>query len=48
MDYFARLGVPAALDVDAAALDRAYFALQRQWHPDRFVPKAARLSLCPW
>jgi molecular chaperone HscB len=41
MDHFARLGLPAALDLDAAALDRAYFALQRQWHPDRFVAKPA-------
>lgn len=40
MDHFARLGLPAALDLDAAALDRAYFALQRQWHPDRFVSRA--------
>jgi molecular chaperone HscB len=39
MDHFARLGLPAALDLDAAALDRAYFSLQRQWHPDRFVSK---------
>jgi molecular chaperone HscB len=39
MDHFARLGLPAALDIEAAALDRAYFALQRQWHPDRFVAK---------
>ncbi len=39
MDHFARLGLPAALDVEAASLDRAYFALQRQWHPDRFVAK---------
>ena len=37
MDHFARLGLPAALDLEPAALDRAYFALQRQWHPDRFV-----------
>jgi molecular chaperone HscB len=37
MDYFARLGLPAALDLDPASLDRAYFALQRQWHPDRFA-----------
>ena len=37
MDHFARLGLPAALDLEAAALDRAYFALQRQWHPDRFA-----------
>jgi molecular chaperone HscB len=39
MDHFARLGLPAALELDAAALDKAYFALQRQWHPDRFVGK---------
>jgi molecular chaperone HscB len=39
MDHFARLGLPAALDLEAASLDRAYFALQRQWHPDRFVAK---------
>lgn len=39
MDHFARLGLPAALDLDAAALDRAYFTLQRQWHPDRFVSR---------
>ena len=39
MDHFARLGLPAALDLEPAALDRAYFALQRQWHPDRFVAR---------
>ena len=41
MDHFARLGLPAALDLDAAELDKAYFARQRQWHPDRFVGKPA-------
>ena len=41
MDHFARLGLPAALDLELASLDRAYFALQRQWHPDRFVGKPA-------
>ncbi len=41
MNYFARLGLPAALELDAAALDKAYFAGQRQWHPDRFVGKPA-------
>ena len=41
MDHFARLGLPAALDLEPASLDRAYFALQRQWHPDRFVAKSA-------
>ena len=39
MDHFARLGLPAALDLDAGALDKAYFAGQRQWHPDRFVAR---------
>ncbi len=39
MDHFARLGLPAALDLDSGALDKAYFAGQRQWHPDRFVAK---------
>jgi molecular chaperone HscB len=39
MDHFARLGLPAALEIDAGALDKAYFARQRQWHPDRFVGK---------
>ena len=28
--------------LDAADLDRRYFALQRQLHPDRFVTKSAR------
>ena len=37
MDHFARLGLPAALELDSGALDRAYFAAQRKWHPDRFV-----------
>jgi molecular chaperone HscB len=41
MDHFARLGLPAALDLEPATLDRAYFALQRQWHPDRFVARPA-------
>jgi molecular chaperone HscB len=37
MDHFARLGLPAALDLEPASLDRVYFARQREWHPDRFV-----------
>src|SRR6266852_174489 len=39
MDHFARLGLPAALELEPAVLDKAYFSLQRQWHPDRFVSK---------
>jgi molecular chaperone HscB len=41
MDHFARLGLPAALNIEPAELDKAYFARQRQWHPDRFVGKPA-------
>ena len=41
MDHFARLGLPAAFELDAQSLDKAYFALQRQWHPDRFAAKPA-------
>ena len=41
MDHFARLELPAALDLDAGTLDKAYFAQQRLWHPDRFVAKPA-------
>ena len=37
MDHFARLGLPAALDLELTQLDRAYFSRQRRWHPDRFV-----------
>ena len=40
MDHFARLGLPAALDLEPSTLDRAYFGLQRQWHPDRFVGRS--------
>jgi len=39
MDHFARLGLPAALELEPAVLDKAYFTLQRQWHPDRFVSR---------
>ena len=41
MDHFARLGLPAALELEPAALDRAYFARQRQTHPDRFASRPA-------
>ncbi len=42
LDHFARLGLSAGFALDAADLDRRYFALQRQLHPDRFVTKSAR------
>ncbi|MBM3643813.1 MAG: Fe-S protein assembly co-chaperone HscB [Alphaproteobacteria bacterium] len=41
MDHFARLGLEATLELDGAALDKAYFAAQRRWHPDRFVTRPA-------
>ena len=47
MDHFARLGLPAALDLDAGTLDKAYFAQQRLWHPDRFVAKPPRSAPGP-
>lgn len=41
-DHFTRLGVAPGFALDAADLDRRYFALQRQLHPDRFVKKSPR------
>lgn len=42
IDHFARLDLPVRFDVDGAELDRRYFALQRQLHPDRFATRTAR------
>jgi len=42
IDHFARLDLPVRFDLDAAELDRRYFALQRQLHPDRFATRTAR------
>ncbi len=42
IDHFARLELPVRFDVDSAELDRRYFALQRQLHPDRFATRTAR------
>lgn len=41
-DHFARLGLAGGFDVDIAELDRRYFALQRQLHPDRFARRTPR------
>jgi molecular chaperone HscB len=41
-DHFRRIGLPASFDVDKAELDRRYFDLQRQLHPDRFATKSAK------
>jgi len=42
LDHFARLGLPREFTLDLAALERSYFALQRQLHPDRFTRRSAR------
>ncbi len=42
MDHFARLGLAVGFDVDVEALERPYFALQRQLHPDRFAGKSPK------
>ena len=36
-NHFARFGADAAFEVDVAALESAYFTLQKQLHPDKFV-----------
>jgi len=41
-DHFARLGLARGFGVETAELDRRYFALQRQLHPDRIVKKTPR------
>lgn len=41
-DHFTRLGLARDFDVDRGDLDRRYFALQRDLHPDRFATRAAR------
>jgi molecular chaperone HscB len=41
-DHFTRLGLPTGFAVDRAELDKRYFALQRQLHPDRFATASAR------
>jgi molecular chaperone HscB len=47
-DYFAFLGIPRKLTVDAADLERRFRALSRQFHPDYFynaTPAERRASL---
>lgn len=43
-DYFQVLGVPQRLVQDAEVLQRRFYELHRQWHPDRYQtgPQAAR------
>lgn len=41
-DHFRRLGIDVTFDLDLAMLDRRYFELQRQLHPDRFATRSGR------
>lgn len=41
-DRFARFGQPASFDIDEAAVETAYFELQRKLHPDRFATKSPK------
>ncbi|MEG3619149.1 Fe-S protein assembly co-chaperone HscB [Magnetovibrio sp. PR-2] len=42
VNHFERLGINLTFDVDVSAIDRLYFDLQRQLHPDRFATKAPK------
>ena len=45
-DHFTCLGLTRSFALDGAVLEKAYFAAQRQFHPDRFAtrPAAERLE----
>jgi len=40
-DYFAVFHLPQKLHLDAAALEKQFYALSRRLHPDRFVTRSA-------
>jgi molecular chaperone HscB len=42
LDHFARLGLARGFALDTAEIDRRYFQLQRQLHPDRFAMRGSR------
>ena len=39
IDYFSQFGLPRHLQMDLAALEKAYYAQSRRLHPDRFATK---------
>lgn len=45
LNYFDLIKIPVAYQIDANSLEAAYFAAQRQYHPDRFVNKSASEKL---
>lgn len=42
VDHFTRLGMKPGFEIDAADLERKYFAFQRSFHPDRFAAKSPK------
>lgn len=42
LDHYKRLGLDQSFDLDETGLDRHYFDLQRQLHPDRFATKSPK------
>ncbi len=45
IDHFRRLDLPATFDLRREDVERRYFTLQRQIHPDRFAAKSAKERL---
>jgi molecular chaperone HscB len=41
MDYFEFFSMPRKLELDASELEKAFYALSRKLHPDRFAGKSA-------
>jgi len=41
-DHFQRMGLERSFDVDMDALEKAYFRMQRDLHPDRFATKTPK------
>jgi molecular chaperone HscB len=41
LNHFTALNLPQGFDIDLAALERAYLAAQREYHPDRLAGKGA-------
>ncbi|WP_147385621.1 J domain-containing protein [Oleomonas cavernae] len=46
LDHFARLGLPRDFALSEKTLERAYFAAQRRFHPDRFASRGRRKRPC--
>ncbi len=41
MDYFTLFSLPRHLHLDVSALEKAFYAQSRRWHPDRFAARSA-------